>query len=129
MTDTVLDHWTAFHAAPGSFSDEPGIARVVPVLDLLDDVVDLTPARQVRALPVDIDPVQVAQRAGHYRKQLTEQASLLTPHTQAIRHGSQHAPMAHGALPLAPATGNRHSPVAPTPWIRFRGPQRELLGP
>ncbi|MFB7327371.1 N-6 DNA methylase [Streptomyces sp. NPDC056190] len=77
LTDTVLDHWTAFRADPGLFSDEPGIARAVPVLDLLDEVVDLTPARQVRALPADVDPALVARQADDYRKQLTEHASLL----------------------------------------------------
>ncbi|MFC8370305.1 N-6 DNA methylase [Streptomyces sp. NPDC057239] len=77
LTGTVLGHWTAFRADPGSFSDEPGTARAVPVLDLLDDVVDLTPARQVRALPVDISPARVARQADEYRERLTEQAGLL----------------------------------------------------
>ncbi|MFF3516165.1 N-6 DNA methylase [Streptomyces sp. NPDC002573] len=82
LTDIVLDHWTAFRASPESFSDEPGIARAVPVLDLLDEVVDLTPARQVRALPADIDPAQVARQADDHRKQLTEHADLLVEAAQ-----------------------------------------------
>jgi SAM-dependent methyltransferase len=82
LTDTVLDHWTAFRADPESFSDEPGIARAVPVVDLLDEVVDLTPARQVRALPADIDPAQVARQAEEHRKQLTEHTGLLAEAAQ-----------------------------------------------
>lgn len=82
LTDTVLDHWTAFRAGPESFSDEPGIARAVPILDLLDEVVDLTPARQVRALPANIDPAQVARQADHHRKQLTEHTGLLAQAAQ-----------------------------------------------
>jgi SAM-dependent methyltransferase len=82
LTDTVLDHWTAFRTSPESFSDRPGTARAVPVLDLLDEVVDLTPARQVRALPADIDPAQVARQADDQRKQLTEHAGLLAQAAQ-----------------------------------------------
>ncbi|MGW1808145.1 N-6 DNA methylase [Streptomyces sp. NPDC002078] len=82
LTDTVLDHWTAFQTDPQSFPDEPGIARAVPVVDLLDEVVDLTPARQVRALPADIDPAQVARQADDHRKQLTEHAHLLAEAAQ-----------------------------------------------
>ncbi|KUJ38410.1 N-6 DNA methylase [Streptomyces sp. NRRL F-5122] len=82
LTDTVLDHWTAFRSSPESFSDEPGVARAVSVLDLLDEVVDLTPARQVRALPADIDPAQVARQTEDHRKQLTEHADLLAEAAQ-----------------------------------------------
>ncbi|MGY5059129.1 N-6 DNA methylase [Streptomyces sp. 900105755] len=82
LTDTVLAHWAAFRADPESFSDEPGIARAVLVVDLLDEVVDLTPARQVRALPADIDPAQVARQADAHRKQLTEHAGLLAQAAQ-----------------------------------------------
>ncbi|MFD7873990.1 N-6 DNA methylase, partial [Streptomyces sp. NPDC059766] len=82
LTATVLDHWTAFRANPESFSDEPGIARAVPVVDLLDEVVDLTPARQVRALPADIDPAQVSRQTHDHRERLTEHTSLLVQAAQ-----------------------------------------------
>ncbi|MFJ4847409.1 N-6 DNA methylase [Streptomyces sp. NPDC088733] len=46
---TVLDAWTAFDrdgtAGPGA--DRPGVSRALPVIDLLDDDVDLAPARHL----------------------------------------------------------------------------------
>ncbi|MDX3074847.1 N-6 DNA methylase [Streptomyces sp. MI02-7b] len=46
---TVLDAWTAFdrHGAAGPDADRPGVSRVLPVIDLLDDDVDLAPARHL----------------------------------------------------------------------------------
>lgn len=42
----VLDAWRAFDRA-GRLADEPGLARSVPVIELLDDDVDLAPARHL----------------------------------------------------------------------------------
>ncbi|MEV0485908.1 N-6 DNA methylase [Streptomyces sp. NPDC050508] len=42
----VLDAWQAFDRA-GRLDDEPGLARSVPVIELLDDDVDLAPARHL----------------------------------------------------------------------------------
>jgi len=42
----VLDAWKAFDRA-GRLDDEPGLARSVPVIELLDDDVDLAPARHL----------------------------------------------------------------------------------
>ncbi|WP_327403484.1 N-6 DNA methylase [Streptomyces sp. NBC_01288] len=42
----VLDAWKAFDRA-GRPADEPGLARSVPVIELLDDDVDLAPARHL----------------------------------------------------------------------------------
>ncbi|MFJ3893155.1 N-6 DNA methylase [Streptomyces sp. NPDC090083] len=42
----VLDAWRAFDRA-GRLDDEPGLARSVPVIELLDDDVDLAPARHL----------------------------------------------------------------------------------
>ncbi|WP_328633219.1 N-6 DNA methylase [Streptomyces sp. NBC_00356] len=43
---TVLDAWRA-HDRDGSLEERPGLARSVPVIDLLDDEVDLAPARRL----------------------------------------------------------------------------------
>ncbi|TDD86827.1 N-6 DNA methylase [Actinomadura rubrisoli] len=45
--DAVVRLWRAFQHAPDV--DEPGIARAVPLIDLLDDEVDLAPGRHVAA--------------------------------------------------------------------------------
>ncbi|MFF3495659.1 N-6 DNA methylase [Streptomyces sp. NPDC002795] len=42
----VLDAWRA-HDRDGSLEEQPGLARSVPVIDLLDDEVDLAPARRL----------------------------------------------------------------------------------
>jgi hypothetical protein len=43
----VVAAWRRFAADPAH--DEPGVSRAVPVIDLLDDQVDLTPARHLSA--------------------------------------------------------------------------------
>ncbi|MDX2850933.1 N-6 DNA methylase [Streptomyces sp. PA03-3a] len=77
LSKRILDHWTAFRAAPDSVREEPGVARAVPVIDLLGDLVDLTPARQVRAAPADVDPAEVARLVARHREQLTRHIASL----------------------------------------------------
>ncbi|THA85583.1 N-6 DNA methylase [Streptomyces sp. A0592] len=77
LTDRVLGQWAAFTAAPDAYADEPGVARAVPLVDLLDDVVDVTPARHVRATAADIDPAALARRVDDLRGQLAEQVAAL----------------------------------------------------
>ncbi|MGW1593275.1 N-6 DNA methylase [Streptomyces sp. NPDC002343] len=60
VRDAVLDAWRAY-ARAGRLAERPGLARSVPVIELLDDDVDLAPARH-------LPPAAVADGAG----QLTE---------------------------------------------------------
>jgi hypothetical protein len=46
VRDAVLDAWRPFDRA-GRLDEQPGLARSVPVIDLLDDDVDLAPARHL----------------------------------------------------------------------------------
>ncbi|WP_030788681.1 N-6 DNA methylase [Streptomyces sp. NRRL S-920] len=46
VQDTVLDAWRSFDRH-GTAEERPGLARSVPVLELLDDEVDLAPARRL----------------------------------------------------------------------------------
>lgn len=46
VRDAVLDAWRAFDRA-GRLDERPGLARSVPVIELLDDDVDLAPARHL----------------------------------------------------------------------------------
>lgn len=85
LSDEVLTHWAAFREHPESFADAPGTARAVPTIDLVDDLVDLTPARQVRAAPIDIDPAEVAGRAEKRRE-------LLVTSLAALEHAAGHGP-------------------------------------
>ncbi|TSB26635.1 N-6 DNA methylase [Streptomyces benahoarensis] len=77
LTARTLAHWEAFTADPDGCVAEPGAARTVPVVDLLDDLVDLTPARQVRISRTDIDPVELSARTDTGRRELTEAARSL----------------------------------------------------
>ncbi|WP_282693291.1 N-6 DNA methylase [Streptomyces sp. CC208A] len=72
LTARTLAHWKAFTDDPDRFAAEPGTARAVPVVDLLDDLVDLTPARQVRASRADVDPAELSTRTETGRRELTE---------------------------------------------------------
>ncbi|MGC0340073.1 SAM-dependent methyltransferase [Streptomyces sp. SLBN-8D4] len=77
LTDRVLAQWAAFTTAPDTYVDEPGVARAVPLVDLLDDVVDVTPARHVRATAADIDPAALTRRVHELHEQLAEQVAAL----------------------------------------------------
>ncbi|OXY96533.1 N-6 DNA methylase [Streptomyces diastatochromogenes] len=46
VRDAVLDAWRTFERA-GRLAERPGLARSVPVIELLDDDVDLAPARHL----------------------------------------------------------------------------------
>ncbi|MGW1856627.1 N-6 DNA methylase [Streptomyces collinus] len=77
LTERVLGQWAAFTTAPDTYADEPGVARAVPLVDLLDDVVDVTPARHVRATAADIDPAALSRRVHDLHGQLGEQVAAL----------------------------------------------------
>ncbi|WP_405696260.1 N-6 DNA methylase [Streptomyces sp. NBC_01185] len=77
LTETALTQWSAFAKDPDTYADEPGTARAVPVVDLLDDVVDLSPARHVRASRTDVAPVELAREADEVRRRLVAGAKSL----------------------------------------------------
>ncbi|MFH8364083.1 N-6 DNA methylase [Streptomyces anulatus] len=77
LSETALTHWEAFAEAPEEFADEPGTARAVPVVDLLDDVVDLSPARHVRVSRTDVEPAELAREAEEARRRLIARTESL----------------------------------------------------
>jgi SAM-dependent methyltransferase len=77
LSERVLGQWAAFTTSPDTYTDEPGVARAVPLVDLLDDVVDVTPARHVRATAADIDPAALARRVHDLHEQLAKQVAAL----------------------------------------------------
>ncbi|MCF3125029.1 N-6 DNA methylase [Streptomyces arenae] len=77
LTETVLGHWGRFAADPAGFLDVPGQARAVPVVDLLDDLVDVTPARHIRTSAATAGPAGTAERAGRLRDELADAARAL----------------------------------------------------
>ncbi|HEY8534578.1 MAG TPA: N-6 DNA methylase [Micromonospora sp.] len=61
LHQVVLEAWSSFAADPDGFESMAGTARAVPVTDLLDETIDLTPARLVRAVPTTTRPADVAE--------------------------------------------------------------------
>ncbi|WP_030888503.1 N-6 DNA methylase [Streptomyces sp. NRRL F-5053] len=87
----VLPTWVAFRDAPETFTDAPGLARAVPVVDLLSEQTDLAPARHVRQTPADIDPARFAERAFGLRRQLAQIARPLTATERRWRSAGESA--------------------------------------
>ncbi|MGX4688814.1 N-6 DNA methylase [Streptomyces sp. JNUCC 63] len=70
VTEQIVSAWTAYAEDPDGFEAQAGVARAVSVVDLLDEVVDVTPARQVRASQADVDPQELAREAAAAREGL-----------------------------------------------------------
>ncbi|MFE3035935.1 N-6 DNA methylase [Streptomyces canus] len=84
VREAVLDAWQAF-GRPGRFTERPGLARALPVIELLDDDVDLAPARHLPP-PTAADG---AEQLTAVRELLGETLRLtadLTPHRADAAH-------------------------------------------
>ncbi|MBS2551063.1 N-6 DNA methylase [Catenulispora sp. NL8] len=46
-SERIRDAWLSFDADPDAFTATPGLSAASPIIDLLDDAVDLSPARHV----------------------------------------------------------------------------------
>ncbi|MFF9132385.1 N-6 DNA methylase [Streptomyces sp. NPDC014806] len=77
ITARTLRAWRTFTENPDAFEGEPGVAHAAGVVDLLDDVVDLTPARLVRASRADIDPAELSADVDATRRDLVKAAKSL----------------------------------------------------
>ncbi|GAA2454098.1 N-6 DNA methylase [Streptomyces macrosporus] len=77
LTGTALTHWRAFAEDPSGFVSVPGTAHAVPVIDLIDDVTDLTPARHVRAAGPAASPADIARQTRELYGRLTESVKSL----------------------------------------------------
>ncbi|MGW5713819.1 N-6 DNA methylase [Streptomyces olivaceus] len=73
----VTEAWQAFTEDPDTFGDTPGLARAVGIVDLLDEVVDLTPARLVRTSRADADPAELSAAVQATRRNLVRAAKSL----------------------------------------------------
>ncbi|MGX4733441.1 N-6 DNA methylase [Kitasatospora griseola] len=71
VSEQILSAWKAYTDSPDAFEPKAGVARAVSVVDLLDEVVDVTPARQVRASQADTDPRELASQAAAAQQALT----------------------------------------------------------
>ena len=101
--EAIAQAWQAFTA--GRDCDDPGVSRAVPIIDLLDEEVDLTPARWLSA-PA---PERIGERFSQARARLAALAGELpgllpdlrpaagAPRAAAPRAGADEA----GAVPVA----------------------------
>ncbi len=76
VSERVLTAWRAFREDPDGVEPEPGLVRTRPVVDLLDETVDLTPQRQVRVAPV-LDPGRHEALAHDLRDRLRSTGNAL----------------------------------------------------
>jgi SAM-dependent methyltransferase len=76
--DTVLSAWRSYLADQDGFAGAPGTAGAIPITDLLDEAVDLTPARHVRtASRRALQPVLLARQASELYDHLHQAATNL----------------------------------------------------
>ncbi|MXQ64843.1 N-6 DNA methylase [Actinomadura rayongensis] len=72
----VNEVWRAFSASPATFAAIPATARGVPAIDLLDDLVDLAPARHVRTALV-VTPTIAARHLTDMVQRLAKDVAAL----------------------------------------------------
>ncbi|MFJ2085617.1 N-6 DNA methylase [Micromonospora chokoriensis] len=72
----VLAAWRAFAAAPNDDVEEVGFARAVPVIELLDEDVDLTPARR--------QPAVVGEASGEHLVRTRERLAAIVGELPAL---------------------------------------------
>jgi hypothetical protein len=85
---TVWKLWLSYAPGEDDFEPLPGTARAVPVTDLLDDLVDLAPARHVHAAPTGHRPEQHADTSEALRARLRRATAGLA----ALSGGTPWAP-------------------------------------
>jgi hypothetical protein len=91
--DTVIAAWQQHGSDPGH--DDPGVSRAVPIIDLLDEEVNLTPARHLSARA----PEQAAERFAQQRDLLAAVAGELGMLIPDLRPAAQHGDLA--SVPVA----------------------------
>ncbi|RKS79490.1 N-6 DNA methylase [Actinomadura pelletieri DSM 43383] len=84
LHETIVRTWEAF-TAPAEFGEVPGTARAVPAIDLLDDLVDLSPARHVRTAPVIVPDVAL--------REVTQGIERLRADVAALAEASEIGPL------------------------------------
>lgn len=84
LHEMILGTWEAFTSS-AEFAEIPGVARAVPTIDLLDDLVDLSPTRHVRTAPM-ITPDAAL-------RDVTELAKRLKAGVAALAEASEIGPL------------------------------------
>ncbi|MGW7567274.1 N-6 DNA methylase [Streptomyces tendae] len=116
VRETVLDAWSAFDRT-GRLDERPGAARCLPVIELLDDDVDLAPARHLPPPGATGDTGRLTE----VRERLDETLRLtaeLTPEPPSAKGAAPRRPLTTvgelargGALTLRTGTNGGHARV------------------
>ncbi|PWK63819.1 N-6 DNA methylase [Streptomyces sp. CG 926] len=109
--EAVQDAWSAYDRT-GSVAQAPGVSRVVPVIELLDDDVDLTPARHLPPPTAGGGPAELTAVRERLGETLGRAARLTPPAAAAPAGGTVRPPTTTvgelaraGALELHTGTG------------------------
>ncbi|MEV6373605.1 HsdM family class I SAM-dependent methyltransferase [Micromonospora musae] len=111
LSARVLAAWRAFTADPDREIEEVGFARAVPVIELLDEEVDLTPARR--------QPTATGERTGEHLVRTRERLAAVVGDLPALM--PHVTPATDGAV--APLTASI-ADLARTGALRIIGPVR-----
>ncbi|MER7461146.1 N-6 DNA methylase [Micromonospora sp. NPDC126480] len=93
LTEIVGTAWSAYRS--GQHTEQPGVHRIVPVIEVLDDQVDLTPQRHLpQAGHLAADPSQIIARIDEFN-QLLDRIRHAVPAVRQVQHTPLHdAPQA-----------------------------------
>lgn len=99
--------WRRFNGDPRH--EEPGVSRAVPVIDLLDDEVDLNPARHLSAQPAE----RIAERFAETREGLAAVVTRLPRLLPDLRPADQPGPLTFVTVAELARTGQVEVHQAP----------------
>lgn len=75
--DRILAAWHAFERSPDGTAVKPGFSAELPVIELLDDIVDLSPARHVPRPETGLGRVDLLENRATVQSVLAQLAALL----------------------------------------------------
>src|SRR3984957_4868119 len=106
-SSAIVATWQRFSSDPRH--EEPGVSRAVPVIDLLDDEVDLNPARHLSAQPAE----RTAERFAETREGLAAVVSRLPRMLPEPRPGDRTRPLTFVTVAELTRTGQLEVHQAP----------------
>ncbi|WTW94093.1 N-6 DNA methylase [Streptomycetaceae bacterium NBC_01309] len=87
LAGLAVDAWRSFAADPAALAEIPGVRKAVPVIDLLDDVVDLTPAHNL-PLPAGAESADVVADMRGALADALESVPQFVPDTRRAEPGA-----------------------------------------
>jgi SAM-dependent methyltransferase len=117
--ETITRAWRRFDQ--GTMREDPGVSRAVPVIDLLDEEVDLTPARHLPAPAAQ----HAAERFARARERMEAAAGQVRDLIPDLRPAAN--PAAVAAVPVAELARIGHLAIHHAPVRREAGPGDQAM--